>query len=285
MSSVVQFYNYQKAGDKERGFEKYKEILNLRKKNSEKAQTEARSESIGITPVYPIPKTYDEILADSSELETRLKNFIYSFFPDRTNLVRPQGMTANQFLLKTKPTSVIISQLLPDEKQFIVQHMNEIAEDLKKVAVLTPQYFMDYVRKFIGILRQEGAISSKFHQSTINNFHGNVPVASSASSAVSVMGTPIPSSSSSSSSSILPQASSAMKPISSYFGSSSVPPSTAHSSSAPIPITPAKPSSPSSSSLSTYQTAVSPLQSHIDRQTFINDFHKHHHFLAVPEFL
>ena len=176
MSQAVQFFNYRKAGDKEKGFEKYKQLLDIRKQNSEKAQTEARNTSIGIEPVYPIPKTYDEILKDNSEIETRLRNFIYSFFPDKRNAVRPPNMTANQFLLISEPTSVLLSQLLPNEKQFIVQHMADIAEDLKKVSVLTPQYFLDYVRKYIGVLRQEGAISSKFHQSTINNFSNNASV-------------------------------------------------------------------------------------------------------------
>ena len=106
MSQAVQFFNYQKVGDKEKGFEKYKQLLDIRKQNSEKAQTEARNTSIRIEPVYPIPKTYDEILKDNSEIETRLRNFIYSFFPDKRNAVRPPNMTANQFLLISQPTSV-----------------------------------------------------------------------------------------------------------------------------------------------------------------------------------
>ena len=80
-------------GDKQKGYDKYLQNLALKKKLSEDAQIEARNSSIGIQPVYPIPKTYDEILSDNNEVANRLNNLLVSLFPNKYNAIRPAGMT------------------------------------------------------------------------------------------------------------------------------------------------------------------------------------------------
>jgi hypothetical protein len=158
--SKIKFNNFKTPYDEEQAFQRHLTYLRAKQRTSTEIQRSNLNNQLGINQVMPMPKTTSEILEDEQEVNKLVNNYLLELFVDNPNLVKKYNETDSQYENRKYPTRFVFSNLSQDDKQIFIQQYPAIKTELKGVAILTPSYFLNFIKKYKEAINRSGGVSS-----------------------------------------------------------------------------------------------------------------------------
>lgn len=158
--SKIQFSNFKTPYDEEQAFQRHLTYLKAKQRTSKKIQQQFLNNELNINQVMPMPKTTSEILEDEQEVNKLVHNYLVGLFVDNPNLVKKYNETNSQYENRKYPSRYVFNNLSQDDKQLLIQQYPAIKTELKDVAILTPEYFLNFLKKYKQAIERTGGVSN-----------------------------------------------------------------------------------------------------------------------------
>lgn len=170
--SKVQYSGFRTPYDEEQAFQRHMTYLRTKSKTSQELSNSAMNEFLGVPPVMPIPKTTDEILGDEMEVNRLVQSYLAQMFVDNPNLKKDFMETDQQWEERKYPTRKVFSELTQDDKKLFITQYPAIKTELSQVAVLTPEYFLNFLKNYKVALEKSGGVSKFSANNSIDEIKG-----------------------------------------------------------------------------------------------------------------
>lgn len=170
MPSKIHFSGFNNNYDEEQAFNKHLEYLRAKGRTSKELQTTNMNEYLGIAPVMQVPKTAAELLNDNVEVNRQVQNYLSQIFVDNPNIkINYTTETEEQTNRHRYPSRHAYDLMTQDDKKIFLTHYPAIMVDLKKIPLLTPEYFSRYIRKYGENIENSGGVSNYNNTPNIPN--------------------------------------------------------------------------------------------------------------------
>lgn len=170
--SKVQYSGFRTPYDEEQAYQRHMTYLRTKSKTSQELSNSAMNEFLGVPPVMPIPKTTDEILGDEIEVNRLVQSYLSQMFNDNPNLKKNFMETDQQWEQRKYPTRFIFNELSQDDKKLLITQYPAIKSELSQVAVLTPEYFLNFLKNYKVALEKSGGVSKFSANNSIDEIKG-----------------------------------------------------------------------------------------------------------------
>lgn len=157
--SRIYFNDFKTPYDQEQAFQRHMTYLKTKQRTSTDLQKQVLNNELGINQVMPMPKTTAEILEDEQEVNKLIQSYLVSFFVDNPNLQKKINETDIQYENRRYPSRYVFNNLSQEDKKIILQQYPAIKTQLKDVAILTPEYFLNFIKNYKSALQRSGGVS------------------------------------------------------------------------------------------------------------------------------
>jgi hypothetical protein len=157
--SNIQFSGFRTPYDEEQAFKRHMTYLKTKQRTSTDIQKQLLNNELGINQVMGMPKTSAEILEDEQEINKLVQSYLVSFFTDNPNLSKQFSETDAQYENRKYPSRYVFNNLSQEDKKILLQQYPAIKTQLKDVAILTPEYFLNFIKNYKSALQRSGGVS------------------------------------------------------------------------------------------------------------------------------
>jgi len=176
--SNIQFSGFRTPYDEEQAFNRHMTYLKTKQRTSMDLQKNILNNQLGINQVMGMPKTSAEILEDEQEVNKLVQSYLVSFFTDNPNLSKKFGETDAQYENRKYPSRYVFNNLSQDDKKVLLQQYPAIKTQLSEVAILTPEYFLNFIKNYKEALQKSGGVkgfSSSINMDEIKGIMTDIP--------------------------------------------------------------------------------------------------------------
>lgn len=166
--SKIYYNDFKTPYDMEQAFQRHMTYLKTKQRTSTTLQKQVLNNELGLNQVTPMPKTSAEILDDEQEVNKLVQSYLVSFFIDNPNLQRNINETDAQYENRKYPSRYVFNKLSQEDKKIILQQYPAIKTQLREVAILTPEYFLNFIRNYKDALQRSGGVKGFSSSITIN---------------------------------------------------------------------------------------------------------------------
>ena len=170
--SSVQFSGFRTPYDEEQAYQRHITYLKTKQNTSKELQQTSLNNQLGVSPVMPMPKTTGEILGDEQEVNKMVQSYITNFFVDNPNLSKKFSETDSQYENRKFPSRYVFNQLSQDDKRIIIEQYPAIKTELSSVGVLTPDYFLNFIKNYKVALQKSGGVSKFSFNNDLDEIKG-----------------------------------------------------------------------------------------------------------------
>ena len=164
--SKIQFSGFKTPYDEEQAFQRHMTYLKTKQKTSIDIQRQQLNNELGINQVMPMPKTSSEMLENEQEVNRLVQQYLVGFFVDNPNLEKKFSETDSQYENRKYPSRYVFNNLSQDDKKILLEQYPAIKTELKDVAILTPSYFLNFIKNYKEAIQRSGGVS-KFSNNNI----------------------------------------------------------------------------------------------------------------------
>jgi len=156
--SKIQFSGFRTPYDEEQAYQRHLTYLKTKQRTSLDLQKQGLNNELGLNQVMPMPKTSGEILEDEQEVNKIVQSYLVSFFTDNPNLLKRFNETDAQYQNRKYPSRYVFNNLSQDDKRVILEQYPAIKTQLSEVAILTPEYFLNFIKNYKEALQRSGGV-------------------------------------------------------------------------------------------------------------------------------
>jgi len=156
--SNIQFSGFRTPYDEEQAFNRHMTYLKTKQRTSMNLQKNILDNQLGINQVMAMPKTSAEILEDEQEVNKLVQSYLVGFFTDNPNLSKKFNETDAQYENRKYPSRYVFGLLSQDDKKVLLQQYPAIKTQLSEVAILTPEYFLNFIKNYKEALQKSGGV-------------------------------------------------------------------------------------------------------------------------------
>lgn len=156
--SNIQFSGFRTPYDEEQAFNRHMTYLKTKQRTSMDLQKNILDNKLGINQVMAMPKTSAEILEDEQEVNKLVQSYLVGFFTDNPNLSKKFNETDAQYENRKYPSRYVFGLLSQDDKKVLLQQYPAIKTQLSEVAILTPEYFLNFIKNYKEALQKSGGV-------------------------------------------------------------------------------------------------------------------------------